>query len=175
MVMRSWRLPQQGVQSSWQKEGKRHLRNGWKSLLIYISHNHNYARTTEKFNVSYQQARNYTIKYEKNGTVSCWTRKTPGRIEIRKSQAGEGRNGGIIPKKLSAILDLYDRRIVSYVIRDNNNNALVFETFAQAIAQKLTHIHCAIATEDFSIQIESSTTNWKPQAWPKACPEWQNV
>lgn len=30
---------------------------------------------------------------------------------------------------LSAILDLYDRRIVSYIIRDNNNNVLVFDTF----------------------------------------------
>ena len=35
---------------------------------------------------------------------------------------------------LSAILDLYDRRIVSYVIQDNNNNALVFDTFDKAIA-----------------------------------------
>lgn len=34
---------------------------------------------------------------------------------------------------LSAILDLYDRRIVSYVIRDNNNNALVFDTVDKAI------------------------------------------
>lgn len=33
---------------------------------------------------------------------------------------------------LSAILDLYDRRIVSYIIRDNNNNALVFDTFDSA-------------------------------------------
>lgn len=36
---------------------------------------------------------------------------------------------------LSAILDLYDRRIVSYVIRDNNNNSLVFDTFDKAIAE----------------------------------------
>ncbi len=34
---------------------------------------------------------------------------------------------------LSAILDLYDRRIVSYIIRDNNNNSLVFDTFDEAI------------------------------------------
>lgn len=34
---------------------------------------------------------------------------------------------------LSAILDLYDRRIVSFIIRDNNNNALVFDTFDDAI------------------------------------------
>lgn len=32
-----------------------------------ISHDHNYAETAEKYSVSYQQARNYTVKYEKNG------------------------------------------------------------------------------------------------------------
>lgn len=32
-----------------------------------ISHNHNYAETAEKFKVSYQQARNYTAKYENGG------------------------------------------------------------------------------------------------------------
>ena len=36
---------------------------------------------------------------------------------------------------LSAILDLYDRRIVSYVIGDSNNNALVFDTFDKATAE----------------------------------------
>ena len=45
---------------------------------------------------------------------------------------------------LSSILDLYDRRIVSYVIRDNNNNALVFDTVDEALrrnpdAQPLFH------------------------------------
>ena len=35
---------------------------------------------------------------------------------------------------LSAILDLYDRRIVTYVISDRNDNPLVFDTFDQAIA-----------------------------------------
>ena len=35
---------------------------------------------------------------------------------------------------LSAILDLYDRRIVSFVISNSNNNALVFDTFDAAIA-----------------------------------------
>lgn len=34
---------------------------------------------------------------------------------------------------LSAILDLYDRRIVSYIISDTNNNALVFDTFDAAV------------------------------------------
>lgn len=34
---------------------------------------------------------------------------------------------------LSAILDLYDRRIVAYVISNSNNNDLVFRTFDEAI------------------------------------------
>lgn len=34
---------------------------------------------------------------------------------------------------LSAILDLYDRRIVAYVIGDSNNNELVFQTLDKAI------------------------------------------
>lgn len=37
---------------------------------------------------------------------------------------------------LSAILDLYDRRIVSYVIRDRNDNALVFDTFDLAVEKE---------------------------------------
>lgn len=36
---------------------------------------------------------------------------------------------------LSAILDLCDRRIVAAVIRDTNDNALVYETFDRAVAQ----------------------------------------
>jgi len=35
---------------------------------------------------------------------------------------------------LSAILDMYDRRIVAYAIGNSNNNSLVFETFDAAIA-----------------------------------------
>jgi len=34
---------------------------------------------------------------------------------------------------LSAILDLYDRRIVAYRIGDSNNNPLVFDTFDEAV------------------------------------------
>ena len=34
---------------------------------------------------------------------------------------------------LSAILDLYDKRVVSYVIGERNNNPLVFETFDKAV------------------------------------------
>lgn len=32
-----------------------------------ISHDHNYSETAQKYKVSYQQARNYTIKYESGG------------------------------------------------------------------------------------------------------------
>ena len=32
-----------------------------------IAHEHNYAKTAEKYQVSYQQARDYTVKYETNG------------------------------------------------------------------------------------------------------------
>ena len=38
---------------------------------------------------------------------------------------------------LSAILDWYDRRIVSYVIGDHSNNALVFDTIDKAIQKNL--------------------------------------
>lgn len=37
---------------------------------------------------------------------------------------------------LSAILDLYDRRIVSFVISDHNDNPLVLDTFDQAVAKE---------------------------------------
>ena len=60
---------------------------------------------------------------------------------------------------LSAILDLYDRRIVSYVIQDNNNNALSLIRLIMPLLAIQMHIHCVIATEDFSIQIEASTIN----------------
>lgn len=33
-----------------------------------IAHDRNYTEAAEKFGVSYQQARNYTIKYEESGT-----------------------------------------------------------------------------------------------------------
>ncbi len=43
---------------------------------------------------------------------------------------------GVEVKKiyLSAILDLYDRRIIAYKIGDSNNNELVFSTFDEAVS-----------------------------------------
>lgn len=44
--------------------------------------------------------------------------------------------GNVIKKLyLSAILDLYDRRIVTYQIREHNNNELVFSTLSSAVKQ----------------------------------------
>ena len=37
---------------------------------------------------------------------------------------------------LSAILDLYDRRIVSFKISDHNDNPLVMDTFDEAVRQE---------------------------------------
>ena len=55
---------------------------------------------------------------------------------------------------LSAILDLYDKRIVSYVISHFNNNKLVFDTFDKAI--KLNPNARPIFHSDRQIQIKSS-------------------
>ena len=42
-----------------------------------IAHNHNYAKTSEQFEISYQQVRNYTIKYEKQGVEALRDRRKP--------------------------------------------------------------------------------------------------
>lgn len=57
-----------------------------------ISHDHNYAETSEKFKVSYQQARNYTIKYETGGVTALQDnrgkRKTEDTLtEVEKLRA----------------------------------------------------------------------------------------
>lgn len=45
-----------------------------------IAHEHNYAETAEKYLVSYQQARNYTVKYESGG------------VEVLKDNRGKRKN-----------------------------------------------------------------------------------
>ena len=57
---------------------------------------------------------------------------------------------------LSAILDLYDRRIVAYVIGDHNDNPLVFKTFDRAIQMRILYF---IAIGDSNTQIEPFTTS----------------
>lgn len=40
-----------------------------------IAHDHNYAETSAKYNISYQQARNYTVKYETGGIEALRDRR----------------------------------------------------------------------------------------------------
>lgn len=40
-----------------------------------ISHDHNYKKTSEKYGVSYQQARSYTVKYEAGGVDALKDRR----------------------------------------------------------------------------------------------------
>ena len=46
-----------------------------------ISHDHNYAETSVKFKVSYQQARNYTIKYETGGVTALQDNRGKSKSE----------------------------------------------------------------------------------------------
>ena len=61
---------------------------------------------------------------------------------------------------LSAILDLYDRRIVAYVLGNRNDNPLVFKTFDKAVKANPGAHPLFTATEVFSIPTAPSTTNW---------------
>lgn len=63
---------------------------------------------------------------------------------------------------LSAILDLYDRRVVSYVISDHNNNQLVFETFDKAVSEN-REAH-PIFHSDRGFQYTSKTFHKKVEA-----------
>ncbi len=51
-----------------------------------IGHDHNYAETAAKYNVSYQQARSYTVKYEAGGVEALQDRR--GRTK-RKEEMSE--------------------------------------------------------------------------------------
>ena len=44
-----------------------------------IAHDHNYAETAAKYSISYQQARNYTVKYEAGGIEALRDRR--GRVK----------------------------------------------------------------------------------------------
>ncbi len=121
-----------------------------------IANNHNYSETAEKFNVSYQQARNYTIKYERYGVLRICRKKDIKSTTTYSNNActRQAANPQFIAENIlnrefyadvpnekwltdvtefkyyigtekhkvyfSAILDLYDRRIVAYVVRDKN-------------------------------------------------------
>lgn len=71
---------------------------------------------------------------------------------------------------LSAILDLGDRRIVSYAIRDTNDTVLVLRTLDWALDANPGAPLCSTAAGAVPIPRESSTISWP---WPvslRACP-----
>jgi transposase-like protein len=51
-----------------------------------IANNHNYAETSEKFHVSYQQARNYTVKYESGGVEALQDNRGKRKSENEMSE-----------------------------------------------------------------------------------------
>ena len=51
-----------------------------------IAHDHNYAETSEKYNVSYQQVRSYTIKYEEDGIEGLQDRRGKRKTENEMSE-----------------------------------------------------------------------------------------
>jgi transposase InsO family protein len=91
-----------------------------------------------------------TIKYGNNGcTRQADTPQYLAENELRREFTADApnekwltdvtefkyyENGEKRKLYLSAILDLFDRRIVAFVIGDRNNNPLVFNTFDQAVA-----------------------------------------
>ena len=50
-----------------------------------IAHDHNYAETARKYEVSYQQARSYTVKYEEGGVEALRDRR--GRSKPREEMS----------------------------------------------------------------------------------------
>lgn len=51
-----------------------------------IAHDHNYADTAEKYKISYQQARNYTVKYESSGVDALQDRRGKRKTEDMMSE-----------------------------------------------------------------------------------------
>lgn len=51
-----------------------------------IKNDHNYAKTAETYNVSYQQARNYTVKYEESGVNGLRDRRGRRKPEEEMSE-----------------------------------------------------------------------------------------
>ena len=51
-----------------------------------IAHEHNYAETAEKYQVSYQQARNYTVKYESGGVEALKDNRGKRKLEDQMTE-----------------------------------------------------------------------------------------
>lgn len=72
---------------------------------------------------------------------------------------------------LSAIIDLYDRYPVAYVVSARNDNRLIFKTFDKAIAANPDAKPIFIRTGDFSIPARHLRKNLKTRKWSNLCPE----
>ena len=51
-----------------------------------IAHEHNYAETAEKYQISYQQARNYTVKYESDGVEALKDNRGKRKLEDQMTE-----------------------------------------------------------------------------------------
>ena len=51
-----------------------------------IAHDHNYAETARKYEVSYQQARSYTVKYEEGGVEALLDRRGRSKPQEEMSE-----------------------------------------------------------------------------------------
>lgn len=72
---------------------------------------------------------------------------------------------------LSAILDLHDKSIVSYVLGHSNNNPLVFQTLKLACKLLQEVRRCFIATGDFNTHRWTSKRSWTKTSCLKVCLE----
>lgn len=76
MYTDSGRLKASGTGGTILKEGRSTTFEERIEIAAYcIEHNHNYSETAEKYSVSYQQARSYTVKYEANGIDALQDRR----------------------------------------------------------------------------------------------------
>lgn len=81
-----------------------------------IAHGHNYTQTAEKYQISYQQARNYTVKYETGGTDSL--------------QDKRGRH-----KSVSEMTELERLRAENKLLRAEKEHAQMEASFLKKLAE----------------------------------------
>ncbi|MFD2130566.1 DDE-type integrase/transposase/recombinase [Pseudogracilibacillus auburnensis] len=124
----------------------------WKEKIdiVYycLSVDKDYQGTAVKYKVSYQQVYQWVRKYEVGGIDALKDRRGRNKTvenTLNREFSAENPNqkwvtdvtefkyGNSKKVYLSAILDLYDNTIVSYVVGHSDNNQLVFETFDNAI------------------------------------------
>lgn len=60
--------------------------NELKIVQYCITHEHNYAETAEKYQISYQQARNYVVKYEASGIDGLQDKRGRRKSEAEMSE-----------------------------------------------------------------------------------------